>query len=99
MTLFTSAISKGVLRARSTATTSTIARSMTSRITYNNPKNSSGALGLPYHYEMLQDVDRVEPFKKAVQRSCKDKIVLESGTGSGLCTLERKRQGWGSPIL
>ena len=91
MTLFSSAITKTFLRR--SAATSTVARSMTSRITYNNPQNSAGALGLPYHYEMLQDVDRVQPFKEAVQRSCKDKIVLESGTGSGVWSITAARAG------
>jgi predicted RNA methylase len=91
MSLVSSSITKMFLR--QAAPTLTIARSMTSRITYNNPKNSSGALGLPYHYEMLQDVDRVKPFKEAVQRSCKDKIVLESGTGSGVWSITAARAG------
>lgn len=59
---------------------------MTSRIAYNNPKKS-GALGLPYHYEMISDKKRVLPFKKAIRRVCKNKRVLESGAGSGILSI------------
>lgn len=65
---------------------------MTSRIDYNNPKKSD-ALELPYHYEMLSDKKRIAPFKKAIKISCKNKMVLESGTGSGILSILAARSG------
>lgn len=65
---------------------------MTSRTDYNNP-SSSGKLGLSYHYEMLSDSKRVIPFKQAIQRSCKDKRVFESGIGSGIMSILAARSG------
>lgn len=65
---------------------------MTSRAKYNDPVQS-GQLGLAYHYEMLSDRERVEPFHKAIQRTCKGKIVIESGTGSGLLSILAARAG------
>lgn len=59
---------------------------MTSRIEYNNP-HGAGELGLPYHYEMVSDVRRVTPFRKAIQQACKGKIVVESGTGTSIMSL------------
>ena len=65
---------------------------MTSRIDYNNP-HGEGQLGLPYHYEMLSDAVRVGPFKQAIQRISNDKVVLESGTGSGVLSILAARAG------
>lgn len=65
---------------------------MTSRIKYNNP-NEKGELSLPYHYEMVADEKRVVPFRKAISLACKDKIVLESGTGSGILSLLAAKAG------
>lgn len=59
---------------------------MTSRMDYNNP-HGSGELGLPYHYEMVSDKSRVTPFRQAIQNVCKNKIVLESGTGTSILSL------------
>ncbi len=65
---------------------------MISRINYNNP-NSGGELSLPYHYEMVADEKRVVPFKRAISLVCKDKIVLESGTGSGILSILAAQAG------
>lgn len=65
---------------------------MTSRIEYNNPAGSN-ALSLPYHYEMVSDVKRVKPFKKAIQKVSKGKRVLESGTGSGILSILAAKAG------
>ena len=65
---------------------------MTSRIDHNNPK-ASGAFGLPYHYEMLSDRQRVTPFAEAIKATCKNKIVLESGTGSGIFSILAAQAG------
>ena len=65
---------------------------MTSRINYNNPKGK-GELCLPYHYEMVADEKRVVPFKEAINLVCKDKIVLESGTGSGILSILAAKAG------
>ena len=59
---------------------------MTSRIRYNSP-TPDGWFGLPYHYEMVADSSRVLPFRKALEQVCDGKIVLESGTGSGILSL------------
>ncbi|MBI2443774.1 MAG: 50S ribosomal protein L11 methyltransferase [Candidatus Magasanikbacteria bacterium] len=65
---------------------------MTSRIQYNNPQQAE-ALGLPYHYEMVSDAKRVTPFKKAIQKVCKGKRVLESGAGSGILSILAAKAG------
>lgn len=65
---------------------------MTSRIDYNNPRDT-GALPLPYHYEMVADRGRVGAFKAAIERTCAGKVVLESGTGSGILSLLAARAG------
>ncbi len=63
---------------------------MTSRIDYNNP-HGAGALSLSYHYEMVSDTKRVVPFKKALQKSVKGRVVIESGAGTGImCILAAK---------
>ena len=63
-----------------------------SRIKYNNPE-SSEALGLPYHYEMVSDQKRVEPFKEAIFATCKGKRVLESGAGSAILSILAAKAG------
>lgn len=65
---------------------------MASRIEYNNPQ-STEALGLPYHYEMVSDVKRVTPFKRAIQKVSKGKRVLESGAGSGILSILAAKAG------
>ncbi len=65
---------------------------MTSRIAYNNP-DSNGALGLPYHYEMLADRRRLDPLRRAIQLVAQGKRVLESGAGSGVLSLLAARAG------
>jgi len=65
---------------------------MTSRIKYNDPQKTQ-ALGLPYHYEMVSDKKRVTPFKKAIQKVCKGKRVLESGTGSAILSILAAKAG------
>ncbi len=65
---------------------------MTSRIDYNNP-TSAGKLGLPYHYEMVFDSKRLTPFKLAIQATCKNKRVFESGIGSGIMSILAAKAG------
>lgn len=65
---------------------------MTSRIDYNNP-HGQGALGLPYHYEMVSDRKRVVPFKKALQKAAKGRIVIESGCGTGIMSIYAAKAG------
>ncbi|MFQ5637415.1 MAG: 50S ribosomal protein L11 methyltransferase [bacterium] len=65
---------------------------MKSRIQYNNPKKIE-ALGLPYHYEMVSDQKRVAPFKQAIEKTCKNKTVLESGTGSAIFSILAAKAG------
>jgi predicted RNA methylase len=65
---------------------------MTSRIAYNNP-DGTGALGLPYHYEMLADRRRLGPLRRAIRLAAKDKRVLESGAGSGVLSILAAKAG------
>ena len=65
---------------------------MTSRSDYNNP-HGSGELGLPYHYEMVSDRSRVGAFRRAIEATCADRVVLESGTGTGILALLAARAG------
>src|SRR5947199_3393662 len=65
---------------------------MTSRIAYNNP-DGNGALGLPYHYEMLADRRRLAPLRRAIRLVARDKRVLESGAGSGVLSLLAAQAG------
>jgi len=65
---------------------------MTSRIAYNNP-DRKGALGLPYHYELLADRRRWAPLKRAIAAAAKGKRVLESGAGSGILSILAARAG------
>ena len=65
---------------------------MTSRIAYNNP-DGNGALGLPYHYEMLADRRRLAPLRRAIRLVARDKRVLESGAGSGVLSLLAAKAG------
>lgn len=62
------------------------------RIDYNNPREND-AFCLPYHYEMISDHKRVGAFKKAIDRTCEGKVVLESGTGSGILSIMAARAG------
>ena len=65
---------------------------MTSRTNHNNPDNN-GHFDLTYHYEMLADNARIQPIKESIQRTCKGKVVLESGTGSGLLSILAAKAG------
>jgi predicted RNA methylase len=65
---------------------------MTSRIAYNNP-DRNGALGLPYHYELLADRRRLAPLKRAIALAAKGRRVLESGAGSGILSILAARAG------
>lgn len=65
---------------------------MTSRIKYNNP-NVEDKLSLAYHYELVSDFKRVDPFKKSIQKICGNKRVLESGTGTGLLSILALKAG------
>lgn len=60
---------------------------MTSRTKYSSPFN------VAFHYEMISDKSRVPPFRKAIEETCKDKIVLEGGAGSGILSLLAARTG------
>lgn len=42
---------------------------------------------------MLSDARRVEPFARAISALCKDKIVFESGTGTGILSILAARAG------
>ncbi len=65
---------------------------MISRIEYNNPQ-ANGNFFKEYHYEMVSDYKRVEPFKKAIDMVCPGKIVLESGAGTGILSLLAAKAG------
>lgn len=65
---------------------------MVSRIAYNNPR-PDGSFGLPYHYEMLSDARRVQPFAAAIQATCAGKVVLDGGAGAGIMSLLAARAG------
>jgi predicted RNA methylase len=65
---------------------------MTSRIAYNNP-DGGGALGLPFHYEMLSDRRRLKPLARAIRWIARGKRVLESGAGSGVLSLLAAKAG------
>lgn len=65
---------------------------MISRADYASPR-LDGGLGLPYHYEMLADDGRIAAFKQAIEMTCRNQIVLESGTGSGILSLLAARAG------
>jgi predicted RNA methylase len=65
---------------------------MTARIRYNNPL-ANGAFGLAYHYELLADKKRLDPFCRAVALAARSRSVLESGTGSGIMSIVAARAG------
>ena len=65
---------------------------MTSRISYNDPKNVGG-FSLAYHREMLSDMKRLTPLLRAIEENCKDKVVFESGTGTGVLSIMAARAG------
>ena len=53
----------------------------------------SYASELPYHYSMLVDEARMQPLRAAIDACCRDRIVLESGTGTGILSLLAARAG------
>lgn len=65
---------------------------MTSRIEYNNPV-ATGAFGLPYHYELLADKTRLNTLSRAIRKAARGRVVLESGTGSGVLSILAARAG------
>jgi predicted RNA methylase len=65
---------------------------MTVRIQYHDPREDE-SFSRALHYEMLSDTRRVEPFKKAIERTCAGKRVFESGVGSGILSLLAARAG------
>lgn len=65
---------------------------MTSRIDYNDPR-AVGGFSLAYHREMLSDMKRVIPLMRAIEAHCKDKVVFESGTGTGVLSITAARAG------
>lgn len=65
---------------------------MTSRIDYNDPR-AVGGFSLAYHREMLSDMKRVTPFLRAIDATCRDKVVFESGAGSGVLSILAARAG------
>ncbi len=62
------------------------------RTDYNDP-HGQGELNLAYHYEMIADHGRVSVFQDAIRQVCKDKIVLESGTGTGILSILAAKAG------
>jgi predicted RNA methylase len=61
----------------------------TSRGDYNRPRKTStvkGVFDMPYHFEMVSDGERVGCFHRAMEHTCKDKVVLEVGMGTGVLT-------------
>ena len=65
---------------------------MTSRIDYNDPR-TVGGFSLAYHREMLSDMKRLSPLLRAIEENCKDKVVFESGTGTGVLSIMAARAG------
>lgn len=65
---------------------------MTSRIDYNDPR-AVGGFSLAYHREMLSDMKRVIPLLRAIDAHCRDKVVFESGTGTGVLSIMAARAG------
>jgi predicted RNA methylase len=65
---------------------------MTSRIQFHDPREDE-SFSRALHYEMLSDTRRLEPFKRAIERTCAGKRVLESGAGSGILSLLAARAG------
>jgi predicted RNA methylase len=65
---------------------------MTSRIDYNDPR-AVGGFSLAYHREMLSDMKRVLPLLRAIEANCKDKVVFESGAGTGVLSILAARAG------
>jgi predicted RNA methylase len=65
---------------------------MTSRIDYNDPR-AVGGFSLAYHREMLSDMKRVTPLLRAIDETCRDKVVFESGTGTGVLSIMAARAG------
>ncbi|HEX8029302.1 MAG TPA: 50S ribosomal protein L11 methyltransferase [Vicinamibacterales bacterium] len=65
---------------------------MTSRIDYNDPR-AVGGFSLAYHREMLSDMKRVIPLLRAIDAHCRDQVVFESGTGSGVLSIMAARAG------
>ncbi|HII15001.1 MAG TPA: methyltransferase domain-containing protein [Nanoarchaeota archaeon] len=65
------------------------------RIKYNKPdyETGKGEFQLAYHYEMVSDAERVGQFKKAINRVCKGKVVLEIGHGTGLMSILAAKAG------
>lgn len=65
---------------------------MTSRIDYNDPR-AVGGFSLAYHREMLADMKRVIPLLRAIEANCQDKVVFESGAGTGVLSIMAARAG------
>jgi predicted RNA methylase len=66
-----------------------------SRIRYNKPdyENGCGEFELAYHYEMASDAERVGQFKKAILATCRGKVVLEIGPGTGILSILAAKAG------
>jgi predicted RNA methylase len=58
------------------------------------PSKPQGTFDPSFHYEMLSDYHRVEPFRRAIEALVKpDDVVIDLGTGTGLMAILAARAG------
>eukprot|EP00439_Symbiodinium_sp_Y106_P055867 s1132_g7.t2 len=57
------------------------------------PEDSGAYSDLGTHREMIEDRVRTEAFREAIFRTCKDKIVLEVGCGTGILSVFAAQAG------
>ncbi|CAE7513706.1 PRMT11 [Symbiodinium pilosum] len=57
------------------------------------PEDSGAYSDLGTHREMIEDSVRTEAFRKAIFETCKDKIVLEVGCGTGILSVFAAQAG------
>lgn len=60
---------------------------------YSDDLEEGYASELPYHYSMLVDEARMKPLRAAIHACCRGKVVLESGTGTGILSLLAAQAG------